>query len=355
METKCNLTGINPSFALCICTYKRVDLLEKLILDVLVQTLQPGILIIVDGDPSSGQVLQKLQMLRFPSKMAVHIIPSNHSNLAYQRYLGWKVASRLSYKYLVYLDDDLRPSELDTLRNLVKPLEAGERVTAVTANIMYSPIQMDSKDNGLIKLLGDSWRYRPGSVTATGNRIPVVFDGNDYVAVDCLSGGAMALLTAALSDRVFSRDLFSIYEKKIGKGEDTILSLRLKESRSFLFAFNSVFWHLDSQPIAYPTDGFKKGYAIAYSRRMINDNYRGFSHPLMSDRLALYKSYLGNILVNVLNILRVPDKFHFHFALGYLRGAVHGILAQPTTKALTPDIDWFNDSCNSVSKDVILQ
>ena len=84
MSKNNNPTRERSGLALCICTYKRPQLLELLLLDVKAQTLQPDAIVIVDGDFSSGQVLEMLRNLRLPGSMSVCYMASNHreSNLS---------------------------------------------------------------------------------------------------------------------------------------------------------------------------------------------------------------------------------------------------------------------------------
>ncbi len=85
----------------------------------------PSGLIIVDGDPSSGKVHDKLKSVRLAA--AVYLVPSNHANLPYQRYLGWRLAKVLNADILLYLDDDLRVDDRAALNLVVGPISRHER------------------------------------------------------------------------------------------------------------------------------------------------------------------------------------------------------------------------------------
>src|SRR5690606_36451831 len=108
--------------AVCIPTYKRPNLLGLMVEDVFQQSRVPEILIVVDGDPTSGDVLSVLSCQSFPDSSQIVYIPSNHGNLAYQRYLGWRAAVGLSAEVIVYFDDDLRIYQNDVLDRVVQPL-----------------------------------------------------------------------------------------------------------------------------------------------------------------------------------------------------------------------------------------
>ncbi len=110
---------IQNDLALCVCTYRRPELLAKLLQDMLHQTMLPGILIIVDGDPSSGDVLSTLKGFQFPERMKRWWLPSNHANLPYQRYLGWLAVQHEPLSYFIYLDDEFMIDDLSTRENLL--------------------------------------------------------------------------------------------------------------------------------------------------------------------------------------------------------------------------------------------
>jgi GT2 family glycosyltransferase len=344
-------------YCLCIPTYKRPQTLINLLDSLQDQSIKLNTLAIVDGDPSSNIILSLLKTrLHSLTYDNVLYIPSNHANLPYQRYLGWKVAKQLLHKYLVYLDDDLIPAQEDSLENLLSSLQQANGIIAVTAHILYSLPKNHNNESNLVKMMGDARAYKAGSITPSGNRIPIEFiEGTKYMSVDYLSGGGMAFFVDVVTDDIFSPDLFAMYEKKIGKGEDTILSLRLKNFGNFLYAVNATFKHPENEAVAYPTHGLKKGFAIAYSRRLINDNYRGIDLPSWKDRAALLKSYFGNTILNTVRLIQNPNIIQFSFALGYLVGALRGLFQKPTAKNLTPEIDWWSDAEKAIAQQVIVQ
>ena len=112
---------------LCICvpTYKRPHLLKLLIEDLARQRCRPETLIIVDGDSASNEVAKMLDGIASQTGPRVRYVASSHANLAYQRYLGWKVAQAEKAEILLYLDDDLRLEQGDAVAELVAPLARG--------------------------------------------------------------------------------------------------------------------------------------------------------------------------------------------------------------------------------------
>jgi hypothetical protein len=77
--------------AVCIPTYRRPHLLRLLLGDLGLQTVSIDRLIVVDGDPSSAGVRTTIETLPGVARELLYV-PSNHANLPYQRYLGWRAA-----------------------------------------------------------------------------------------------------------------------------------------------------------------------------------------------------------------------------------------------------------------------
>lgn len=346
-------------FHLCVCipTYKRSHLLERLLRDLSLQTLLPDTLIVVDGDPVSGEVLRMMSSAALPATCQVFYVPSNHPNLAYQRYLGWRLAEQQRAHFLLYLDDDLRIVQQDAVENVIRPLMEDHQVVGVTALVQTGdpqekfrdvPILRDRGQNlgpvasRIVRLLGS--RTPPGGLTPSGHRrFPE--SRREYAPVEWLQGRVMAYRLAALTQNSFSADLFALTHIGRGKGEDTHLSHRVAAKGKMLLAFNATFLHPDDAlPSAYPIQARRLAYAIAYSRRLLNENYRWPAPPSPRDRLALVRSYVGNVMLNWLRALARPARHRFAYAWGYTLGAARGLIQPPTARRLTPEVDWWQDA-----------
>lgn len=342
------------AIAVVIPTYKRAHLLALLLDDLQHQTRQPCEVIVVDGDPESGDVLRMMQDRDYPESWSVCYVPSNHGNLSYQRYLGWKAVRGANV--LVYLDDDMRIEQRDALERLVQPLDTQPDVVGLTGIITFGDASALEETKALNEPSGTSnsliqtvrrvaGNRRPGTVTPLGHRIPPTMNGDDYVPVEWLRGGVMAFRLPALSQECFSDDLFALYHIRRGRGEDTFLSRRVGAKGRMLLATRAVFLHPNVDlPKAYPYQAQKLAHAVAYSRRFLNDHYRPFQSPTALDRLHLYLSYGYNVALHWLRAIRVPERYRAAYAWGYMRGAVRGLLQRPTARHLTPDVNWWADA-----------
>ncbi|MCL4439289.1 MAG: glycosyltransferase family 2 protein [Firmicutes bacterium] len=347
-------------FCLCIPTYKRPELLEKLIMDVSHQTMQPQVIIVVDGNPGSGTVLKMLKRLSMPRSWAVLYIPSNYGNKPYQMYLGWASAKKYQSEILLYLDDDLRIFQPNALEKTITPIIKDDNVVGSSALTTTGNIDK-LKDTGvlidrrqwnetkkpvLVRWFGSCKNITPGNLGITGHGTIPQNQGNDYELVQWFSGRVMAFRMDALSNECFSPDLFALFSLGYGgTGEDKFISRRVGSNGRLLFAFCASFHHPDDDlPTAYSHKPFRFGYAIAHSRRLLNDDCRVFKSPYFSDRLALVKSYIGTSLLNWWRAFTAPKRHRFAYAWGYTLGAFRGLIQKPTAENLTPQINWRQDA-----------
>lgn len=337
--------------AIVIPTFRREHLLEMLIHDIETQVLYPNHLIIVDGDPATGKVRERLSALR-PS-FPITYVPSNHGNLSYQRYLGWCVAARLDMDILIYFDDDLRLTTSNILSYLVFPF-SDDSVSGVGCSIRFARtndgsdaarVRSEATKNPLVRILGSSRNVKPGGLTPTGHRILPIDDGREYAEVEWLHGGVMAYRMRSIDRETFSEDLFALDHVRCGIGEDTFLSRRVGAKGKLLYTYRISVDHPNADtPKSYPHDAYNYAFAVSYSRRFLNDHYRTYAYPDVRDRCALVKSYAGTTLLAWMRTLRQPSKINFSLAYGKTRGAIRGLTCRPTATTLTPHIDWWSDA-----------
>ncbi len=346
--------------AVCIPTFRRPQLLRHLLRDLGRQTVVIDRLIVVDGDPASPGVREALHAASCCGRELCYV-PSNHANLAYQRFLGWRAAA--GAKWLLYLDDDLRLTQPDCAERLVRPLRAGRgRVVGITAEFEASPLapgtdkasRSTRPQGALARLagrLGSSRRTRAGDLSPAGHRRPLAGRDKPYAVVGCLRGGAMAYRMSALTPECFCDALFAMSERGWGLGEDTLLSRRAGSHGVLLTALRAGLVHPPGErTVAFHHAAFGRGFATAYSRRLLNDHYRGFEPPRPADRLALVKSYAANTLLGWLRALSHADLRAGLFATGYTLGAARGLWRTPTSGRLCPGVDWRADAEAALSQ-----
>jgi hypothetical protein len=317
-------------------------------------------LVIVDGEPGSGEVREALGATRLPPEWKIVYVPSSHANLAYQRYLGWRAAA--GCEWLLYLDDDLRLPSHTALEKVLTPLGwSDSNVVAVTAELKGPEHGegRDGKPSGLtawlVERFGSGRRVPAGALAPSGHRRAPIYRGQEYEKVEWLRGGVMGFRMSALGQECFSDSLFAVTHANCGLGEDTFLGRRLCTKGQIMLAFNTGIEHPNADsPKAYPSDPFRFGRALAYSRRFLNDYYRGFEPPRLADRFALLKSYAGNLMLAYFRGCASFRRDHWRYAWGYTVGVMLGLARKPTARTLTPHIDWWADAEKALAQAVVL-
>lgn len=348
---------------LCICTYRRAQLLRQLLEDVLIQTICPEQIVIVDGDPTSGEVLE-VMVAFVQNTTKITYLPSNHANLPYQRYLGWRVAQKSDCEILLYLDDDLRLRGKNVLEIIVEPFTRNPTIIGTTFqarlddSVDSNRLYQSNVFSSIVKSFGSGKKILPGGLTSSGYRKAPLLSASGYANVEWMSGRVMCFLMSVIKEKCFLDDLFAMYETHLGKAEDTLLSrcvLHGQKGQYLCFSDLNIQHPNDVSPNAYPTKPYQYGYAIAFSRRLINDHYRGLNQVLLSDRIALLVSYLGNSLINWFRAFMTFKNYHFSYAWGFTLGSLRGSLQKPTAKNLTPHIDWHKDAESALAHQVTTQ
>lgn len=344
------------NICVCIPTYRRPQLLTRLILDLMQQKDQVNTLVVVDGDPVSGEVPTALTAMTYPEGWAVKYLPSNRGNLSYQRYLGWKAAKHAETQAILYLDDDLRILQSDAIAKVLAPFGwQGRKIGGVTASISQGDISKfvgtealsdrTAKASKLASWFGSARNLPPGGISPLGTRRLPDNPEQDYAKVDFMFGRVMAYDLNILTQECFSDDMFALDHIRCGLGEDTFLARRVAAKSELIMAQCAHFEHPDDDvPQSYPYQARKFAYATAYSRRLLNNYYRGFAPPRLSDRFELIKNYIGHTFVVWIRALLSRRRYKLAYAYGYMLGAARGMLQDPTAKNLTPNIDWWAEA-----------
>ena len=352
------------NFCLCICTFKRPNLLNRLLLDLHNQTILPNVVIIIDADPDSGKVKG---VLEDNHEFCFFYVPSDHANISYQRFLGWKTAQKINAVILVYIDDDIRIHQSNAIELLLSPfLDKNDVLVGSTATIISPNLSTPAVNRNVIEfdlnrvrtfIHSFSWKSSsvPGSLTPTGVRIkPTEYSVEGYGKVKWAYGGVMGFNMSKLDDNCFLDDSFALHHIGCGLGEDTLISHLASFKGDIYLIPTAEFIHPNADiSKAYPSSAYKLGYATAYSRRLINDHFH--EKPLFIDRLLLIRSYFSTNIINAVEFMISFKLYPFLYTIGYLLGSLRGIIQKPAAGKLTPNIDWRHDAEEALAKTIVIQ
>jgi hypothetical protein len=315
-----------------IPTYRRPGLLARFLGELMRQTRMPDRLIVVDGEGGSQQVRDALEDSGWPGRAEVVLVPSTRANLPFQRWVARRLAG--DSDALIFFDDDLLLPDRRTVAKLASALECAAAATCEVDMPADSERRLRFRTERLPLLP----RLRAGKLGAGGARHAPLDDGSPLPTVKWLRGAAMAFRCGALPPDRFPFDLFALAEAGASMGEELALA-RCVRGRIALVRGLAV-THPDAAPsqvLAARSEG--QGFAVAYSRRLLNDLCRD-DRPALIDRTALAWSWAGGLAAAGMDWAGKGGRDRRGYALGYLHGILRGIFLPPRHSRLTPSIDW---------------
>lgn len=304
-----------------IATYNRSDVVNALVDDI--QAKQVPVInniIVVDSSDQKNSILKNKQKVKY--------IQSNHKNQPYQRYIGYCVAES---DILLFLDDDMEI--LDT--------KVFDQIESVFSDSNVSGINIAFKNHNLFLLkqqkhsCNKSNRFQNYIKTLqTLSGRPEIDDGkmwycglrgrriDDQYSEFC-SGGAFAARRKLLYEN-FNFNIFSLYEERLGKGEDAMLSYALSKLGKIYNLPGEYFYHNDTGDSVYSASGKAYYRRVAYSRQFLSNEY---------SRLNDKPYFIGYFITLWYNIWRSLGLLYICFKkisfapyIGYVSGMFGSIL-----------------------------
>lgn len=305
-------------FDLIITTYNREDSLKNLVLQALDTTVMPENIIIVDSSSKENKDIQTFDRVIY--------IMSSHGNQPYQRYLGTQLSKE---KILIFMDDDMKILNKNAFKIIMDKYD--ENIIGVQPNFINSneflqdnlpKSKMKIKSKKLfnfIKTLTGYYIPSAGKLTYCGIRGS---KPNDGLFVECFNGGIFSIKKEFIFTKKFNFYLFSMFEEKLGMGEDTILGFEASRYGKITYIENSMFLHDDQKDSTYSVDIFSYAKRVAYSRLYLSFEYSRLQNKSKFIPFIHYNWYMIwrviGLLINY--ILTKKDLKRKDMLTGYLLG-----------------------------------
>ena len=250
---------------MCIPTYRRPHELAACLEALRLQIEPPDEIVVSDagGDQETRAIVRAGTHV-----CTVRHCPTPRSALPWQR---WWAFEHSQGSIVLFLDDDvrLRPEAVALLRAAYRD---GPDLAGVGFTITYDGSQSLSTPAPSLRerWLGTVGR-RPGTITAGGLPIghPTPNGNGGSMDVDWLTGGAMSFRRGVLDAIGPLHHLFTLYDARIGKAEDSILSSRARRHGRLLLIVGPHAWHPAFERAtrtANPQDGYRKGMLETWGR-----------------------------------------------------------------------------------------
>ncbi len=329
------------TFDVVITTYNRPDEVHRLTAQILECESKPGWIIVVDSSD-----IQNEELANNPS---VLYIRSSHKNQPYQRLLG-AMASKADV--VVFLDDDLVITNSNIFTLLMAPLQDREIVGSSVAfqYIQSSHYNSSYHQNSLMIKLILSITGVPSPSQGTVSRLGVV--GLKPLQSGCVQtfhGAVMAFRKEVfLSNLPIS--LFALYEVKLGKGEDKIISMINSKSGRLFFNPEVCLLHPENDSSYLDTD-FGFNVRVTYSRLYHSKVYAEcYSKKFWVEVILFHYYTLWRWLIAGFKCLLNPSRPKWQKFAGITYGWWLSVILRQRPESLTPGIDWESELLKDIEQ-----
>lgn len=275
-------------------------------------------IIVVD---SSEQDLVNLS--EYSSK--VHHIISKQKNQPYQRFLGYKQSKS---KILLFLDDDMVIAQANFAEILVDAFSS-KKIGAIAINfedlhddtsLSKVPKSLIKKNSRVKRIVGWITGYpvlKDGVMGLCGVRGKQPHSGG---FTQVISGGAFAVYREVLYLN-FNFQLFDLYNKNIGKGEDLILGYTIHKASKIYYLNHLLFYHNDNNNSNYTKDHFKLAKRVIISRLYLSLEKSRLDQSGFAFAYLHYHWYVvWRILGLFINVILNPSKARIQILKGTFVG-----------------------------------
>lgn len=302
-----------------ICTYNRPQKILELVYSLLPNKLYFNRIIVVDSSDLANQGLEEIG--------EVFYLRTTKKNQPYQRHLGYLSSDA---DYLLYLDDDMEIVNKQVFSRINQYIKNYRDLTGIALNFK------DKHSNSTLNEVPKSVIFkRKGFVKKTIRWLTAIpelsegklgFCGNRGAQpAQCgrtqwLSGGAFLAKKSALFQN-FNFQMFDIFDKRLGMGEDAIIGYGLAQRGSLIFDPSISFLHNDQRDSSYSVDIFTYARRVMFSRLYLSlEIQRISSKSLFIARIHFHYYAFCRILGAFLNLLLVVEKKNLLYFQGLISG-----------------------------------
>jgi len=244
------MTVLNLKIDAIIPTFNRLERVTKTIHSLLAidSSLISKVYVVDSSDQYSVR--------DFPQNPRVVVLKSSHKNQPYQRYLG-SLASTANV--LLLLDDDMDVIDEACLESNLE-LFQDDNVVGLNIGYQYNNAFFEKIPRHVVSRLSGTFFNRIKALSG----FPDIEDNQFWLcglrgkrkegaSIEYVFGSVFAARRDVLYEN-FNFNLFDLYEKKLGKGEDVILGYSLSRHGTILAGPGECFFHDDQKDSTYTID-----------------------------------------------------------------------------------------------------
>lgn len=302
-----------------ICTYNRPQKIRELVHSLLPYKVDFNRILVVDSSDKANEALEEIDDVLY--------LRSNHKNQPYQRYLGFLNATS---DFLMYLDDDMELVDDRIFKRIINYIKEVPDLSGIAINfkdkhsnstlneIPKSIIFSNSgRTKRAVKWLTGIPEQPNGHLGFCGNRGAQPAQGGE---TQWVSGGAFLAKKSRMFQN-FNFQMFDIFEKRLGMGEDAIIGFGLSQRGSLIFDPVISFLHNDQRDSSYSLDVYTYSRRVMYSRLYLSlEIQRISSKPLIFGKIHFHYYAFCRILGALINLLLAVKKKNLLYFQGLISG-----------------------------------
>lgn len=330
------------SFDLVISTYNRPFEVLRLVNEILKCDPFPKKIIVVDSSEDSNVFIP-------PVPNVLHI-RSSHKNQPYQRLLG---AAASESDVVVFFDDDLIILNENIFKILLDAFKCPDVVGSTVAIDYHSAIQ----GNFDPPVLSQKNAFSRFLLTLTGVPCPKlgrasrlgVFGGRpkDRQSIDFFYGPCMSFRKSIIEE-IIPIDLLSMYEIKLGKGEDKIISMMASQRGLLIYNPTICLLHLPNESTYYQNH-YNFSRKVTYSRLYLSKIFALIAkRPFWLEFIFFSYFSIWRILIGAVSLLIRPSRSRIKKLYGLVSGFYLALVLPQRSKKLTPEINWYSELVNDL-------
>lgn len=305
-------------FDLIITTYNRPKKVLMLVKSIFSHIQYIHNIIIVDSSDICQEELKEMDHVLY--------IHSLHKNQPYQRFLGYKLATK---DWILFLDDDMEFVSNDVFPYLTFLKDSKPEIVGIAIHFedkhMVSSLTMIPKTlfttrSIVLKKIRSFTGYLSipiGKFGLVGLKGPQPKNGG---YTEWVSGGAFL----AKRDKLFidfNFQLFDLFEKNLGMGEDSIIGYTLSKQGKIFYSPNLLFYHNDQKDSHYSMNHFLFGQRVAFSRLYLTLEKLRLDNKVLVIGYFFYNWFImWRIVGLIFNTIITWNKVNFYFLMGFTIG-----------------------------------
>jgi len=301
----------------------------------------PTTVLVIDSSEVTNEEIQKIDQVKY--------IRSSHKNQPYQRYLGY-----LSCKteIIIFLDDDLEIIDFTVFDVMlsrlkqpgIKGISVGFEHHHTISQILDSKVDGQSLIFRVINFLSGVPVLKPGKIYMAGLAGP---RPTEEGPVDYFNGAVMGFYRAELTS-LFNPVLFSLFERKLGMGEDKVITMAVGLTSTLWFNPHHFFVHPPvSSNYFQDVESFQR--KVMYSRLFVSLEYGRLRHyPRVLIYLHYYYFAGWRLFIAGLRAILKPGSQRSATARGIFQGVLLTFTLPFEVQKITPQIDWQRDATSDI-------